>query len=104
MIGAAGEVQHRRDAARRLHGHERDGGAVGVGQHQADRLARRRARGDLARQQGDAEAKAALLEGSGDRVLEDDAAAVALARAVLERLEEVRRVFVVAKTSSDIMS
>ena len=47
-----------------------------------------RARDDLAREQGDAEAKAALLERAGDRVLEDHAAALALARAVLERFEE----------------
>ena len=86
--GAGGEVQHRHDPARRLHRHEGDRGAVGVGQHEADRLARRRARGDLAREQGDAEAKTALLERPGDRVLEDHAAARALPRAVLEGLEE----------------
>ena len=86
--GAGGEVQHPGDAARSLDRHERDRGGVGVGQHQADGLARRAAFGDLARQQRHADAEAALGQGSGDRVLEDHVSAVALAGAVLERLEQ----------------
>ena len=61
--------------------------------------------GDLARQQRDADAEAALGQGSGDRVLEDHVSAVALAGAVLERLragcgDSWRR----RNTRSDIMS
>ena len=86
--GAGGEVQHPGDAARSLDRHEGDGGGVGIGQHQTDGLARRAAFGDLARQQRHANAETALGQGSRDRVLEDHMSAVALAGAVLERLEQ----------------
>ncbi len=62
-------------------------------------------RDDLAREQGDAEAKAALRQRPGDRVLEDHAAALALPRAVLEGLEAAcADSSSVANTRSDMMS
>ena len=59
IVRAGGEVEHRRHAARGLKGHEGHRGAVGVGQHHADRLAGRGNRRDLARQHADADAKGA---------------------------------------------
>ena len=72
---AGGEIEHRRDPPGRLHRHERDRGAVGVGQHQRNRLARARDVGDLSREQRDADAETRGADSPADRVLHDRAPA-----------------------------
>ena len=64
IVRARGEVQHRRHAPCGLQRHERYRRAIGVGQHDADRLAGLRQSRDLARQHGDGDAKHAQAHGA----------------------------------------
>ena len=72
VAGPGREVDHRRDAPGRHRGEERRRGAVGVRQHDAERLALGGERHELAAEHRGADEEALVGECAGDRVLDRD--------------------------------
>ena len=86
--GAGGEVDHRRHASGRHQREGRDRRAVGVRQHDADRVAFVRERHQLAAEDRGAEQQLAIGEGAGDRIFERDPAGAVLVGRLDERLDD----------------
>ena len=88
-VGRPGRVvDHRRDAAARQQADQRHGDAVGVGQQQADRLARRAQRLEALAEDAGAGQQLAIGEGAADGVFDDDAARAEGRCGLAHRLEQ----------------
>ena len=85
---AGGEVDHRRDPARRHQAEDGDGGAVRIGQHDADRLALAGEWHQLPAEYRSAGEEALRGQGPGDRVLDRDTVEAVAARRRDDRLDD----------------